>query len=69
MTTEDILEEIVGEIRDEFDTEEVLEIQKINKNHYILQSRVLIEEVNDLLGLDIAFFIKLLYDHSDFFIN
>jgi CBS domain containing-hemolysin-like protein len=53
VTTEDILEEIVGEIRDEFDTEEVLEIQKLSENHYILQSRVLIEEVNDLLGLDI----------------
>ncbi|MBT2259380.1 hemolysin family protein [Priestia megaterium] len=53
VTTEDILEEIVGEIRDEFDAEEVLEIQKISENHYILQSRVLIEEVNDLLGLDI----------------
>jgi CBS domain containing-hemolysin-like protein len=53
VTTEDILEEIVGEIRDEFDAEEVLEIQKLSENHYILQSRVLIEEVNDLLGLDI----------------
>ncbi|RDZ05022.1 hypothetical protein C3744_30100 [Priestia megaterium] len=53
VTTEDILEEIVGEIRDEFDTEEVLEIQKLNEDHYILQSRVLIEDVNDLLGLEI----------------
>ncbi|WP_377520269.1 transporter associated domain-containing protein [Priestia megaterium] len=53
MTTEDNLKEIIGKIRDEFGIEEVLEIQRINVNYYILQLRVLIEEVNDLLGLDI----------------
>jgi len=38
VATEDNLEEIVGEIRDKFDIEEVLEIQKITENHYILQN-------------------------------
>ncbi|MFC3886001.1 transporter associated domain-containing protein, partial [Bacillus songklensis] len=52
-TVEDILEEIVGEIRDEFDVDEIPEIQKIKENHYIFDSKVLIDEVNDLLGTKI----------------
>ncbi|MCM3668203.1 hemolysin family protein [Mesobacillus maritimus] len=50
VTVEDILEEIVGEIRDEFDEDEVPEIRKVSDNHYILDSKVLIEDVNLLLG-------------------
>ncbi|MGJ7910213.1 hemolysin family protein [Neobacillus sp. LXY-1] len=50
VTIEDILEEIVGEIRDEFDMDELPLIQKTNENHYILDGKVLISEVNDLLG-------------------
>jgi CBS domain containing-hemolysin-like protein len=50
VTVEDILEEIVGEIRDEFDTDEVPLIRKIGDNHYLLDAKVLIEDVNDLLG-------------------
>lgn len=53
VTVEDILEEIVGEIRDEFDADEVPEVQKVKENHYIFDSKVLIDEVNDLLGTDI----------------
>ena len=50
VTVEDILEEIVGEIRDEFDLDELPLIQKIADNHFILDGKVLISEVNDLLG-------------------
>jgi CBS domain containing-hemolysin-like protein len=53
VTVEDILEEIVGEIRDEFDTDELPLIQKKGDGHYILDGKVLIEEVNDLLGTTI----------------
>jgi CBS domain containing-hemolysin-like protein len=53
VTVEDILEEIVGEIRDEFDMDEVPMIQKINDEHYIIDAKVLVSEVNDLLGLEI----------------
>ena len=53
VTVEDILEEIVGDIHDEFDTDELPTVQKIKENHYILDSKVLIEEVNDLLEIDI----------------
>jgi len=50
VTVEDILEEIVGEIRDEFDEDEIPEIRRINDGHYILDGKLLIEDVNNLLG-------------------
>lgn len=52
VTVEDILEEIVGEIRDEFDEDELPSIEKVNENHYIFDSKLLIDEVNDLLGTE-----------------
>ncbi|MFD0051972.1 hemolysin family protein [Actinomycetes bacterium NPDC127524] len=54
VTVEDILEEIVGEIRDEFDADEVPEINKINDNKSIVDGKVLIEDINDLFGLDLV---------------
>lgn len=53
VTVEDILEEIVGEIRDEFDGDEVADIQKILEGHYIFSSKVLIEDVNDTLAIQL----------------
>ncbi|WP_394233280.1 hemolysin family protein [Niallia oryzisoli] len=53
VTVEDIIEEIVGEIRDEFDTDEIPEIRKLEDDHFIIDSKVLVSEVNDLLGIDI----------------
>jgi CBS domain containing-hemolysin-like protein len=53
ITMEDILEEIVGEIRDEFDADEVKEIEKIDDTKYIFDGKVLLNEVNDLLGTNL----------------
>lgn len=53
VTVEDILEEIVGEIQDEFDVDETPMIQKIDDTHTIIDGKVLISEVNDLFGLSI----------------
>ena len=53
VTMEDMIEEIVGEIRDEFDSDEIPEIRKIEEGHYILDAKLLISEVNDLLGIHI----------------
>ncbi|MGF9965932.1 hemolysin family protein [Bacillus rhizoplanae] len=53
VTVEDILEEIVGDIQDEFDTDEKPEIQRISETKIILEGKVLVSEVNALLGLSI----------------
>lgn len=54
VTVEDILEEIVGEIRDEFDSDELPFVQKSGENHYILDAKLLISEANDLLGTSLS---------------
>lgn len=53
VTIEDILEEIVGEIRDEFDEEEKPEIEKLDNDKLIVDGKVLISQVNDLLNVDL----------------
>ncbi|MGN4604512.1 hemolysin family protein [Bacillus cereus group sp. MYBK81-2] len=53
VTVEDILEEIVGDIQDEFDTDEQPEIQQVSETKTILEGKVLVSEVNTLLDLTI----------------
>lgn len=53
VTVEDILEEIVGEIRDEFDQDERPLIQKIDEGHYVFDAKTLVEDVNDTLAIDL----------------
>jgi putative hemolysin len=49
---EDIIEEIFGEIDDEYDTEDLREI-KINDSQYILSGRLQVEYLNEKYKLDI----------------
>ncbi|MBN1499073.1 MAG: HlyC/CorC family transporter [Spirochaetes bacterium] len=53
ITMEDILEEIVGDINDEFDENELPEIIQINKNSYDIDSRMTIDDLNMKLELDL----------------
>lgn len=52
LTMEDILEELVGEIRDEFDADEVDEIRKTGENEFTINSRVMLEEIEDRFGIE-----------------
>lgn len=48
---EDIIEQIVGDIQDEFDNESE-DIQKISENCYLLNARIPIKELNEKFNLD-----------------
>jgi CBS domain containing-hemolysin-like protein len=50
VTLEDIVEEIVGEIQDEYDQTEELPYQMVREGEYIVQGRVDLGEFNELLG-------------------
>lgn len=52
LTMEDILEEIVGEIRDEFDDDEVNDIVKITDSRYQINGRVLLDDLQDQLDIE-----------------
>lgn len=52
VTIEDILEEIVGEIRDELDFEEP-RIRKIGRNKFEVDGQTHIDEVNETIGINI----------------
>jgi CBS domain containing-hemolysin-like protein len=52
VTLEDIMEEIVGEIQDEFD-EERPGIEKVGEDEYSIDGLMLIDEINDQFGLNV----------------
>jgi putative hemolysin len=54
VTIEDIIEEIVGPIQDEYDVGEEDEIQFLSPNEVVLDGRVSVDDVNELLKLELA---------------
>lgn len=54
VTLEDLLEEIVGEIRDEYDGSEAELIQKISDYEYIVEGSSKLEDLQDQIGLELA---------------
>jgi CBS domain containing-hemolysin-like protein len=53
VTIEDILEELVGEITDEYEQPEPEPIRRINEQVVEVDSKVHVDEINELLGLEI----------------
>lgn len=51
VTIEDLMEELVGEIYDEFENSEQSEIIKLAEGEYLINGRVLLDDVSDLLGV------------------
>lgn len=50
ITLEDLLEEIVGEIRDEYDADEEELIQEIKNHIYLVEGSMKLDDINDELG-------------------
>ncbi|MDD2521964.1 MAG: hemolysin family protein [Anaerolineaceae bacterium] len=54
VTLEDIVEEIVGEIRDEYDQGEVQLYEELPEGGYLIQGRATIDEFNEITGLNLS---------------
>lgn len=53
ITLEDILEEIVGDLKDEFDEEENLVVRQVGDNEYIVEGSINLDDFNEELGTEI----------------
>jgi putative hemolysin len=51
VTIEDLVEEIVGEIQDEYDPDEEAEYEKISDDEYLFDASIHIDDVNELLDV------------------
>jgi len=54
ITLEDLLEEIVGEIRDEYDDDEEDILEKVDDNTYMIDATTNLDDLNDMLGTNIV---------------
>ncbi len=53
VTMEDVVEEIVGEIRDEYDTEEA-QITEVGPKEFLVSGGAKVEEIEDMLGAELS---------------
>lgn len=56
VTLEDIMEEIIGEIRDEFDTDVEIDYIRLDDENYIFEGKTLLHDICKILGLKNNFF-------------
>lgn len=54
ITLEDLLEEIVGEIRDEYDYDEKDQIEKISDKEYVIAGMTKLDDFNELVGTHLS---------------
>jgi CBS domain containing-hemolysin-like protein len=52
VTLEDIMEEVIGDIKDEYDEEKELDYVKIAENNYIFEGKILINDMCRVIGTD-----------------
>lgn len=53
ITLEDLLEELVGEIRDEYDEDEKELIQNVSEGCYLIEGSMSLSDINDTIGTDL----------------
>ena len=53
ITMEDMIEELVGEIRDEYDADEEELIQEMNDGQYLVEGQMKLDDINDALDIDL----------------
>ncbi|MFB4212589.1 hemolysin family protein [Shouchella sp. JSM 1781072] len=51
VTMEEVIEELVGEIRDEFDMDEESDIEQVGTDEYVINGRVLLDDLEEQFGL------------------
>lgn len=56
VTLEDIMEEVIGEIRDEFDDDVELEYRKLDDYNYLFEGKTLLNDVCRVIGVDTTTF-------------
>ena len=56
VTLEDIMEEIIGEIKDEFDDEKEVVFQKLDDKNFIFEGKSLLNDVCRIIGIDTTTF-------------
>jgi len=56
VTLEDVLEEIIGEIQDEFDDTQELDYTKIDDNNYLFEGKTMLNDVCRIIGTDTTTF-------------
>lgn len=54
ITLEDLLEEIVGEIRDEFDADEEENIKELGEREYLVVASMKLDDINDAIGTELV---------------
>lgn len=50
VTLEDIIEEIIGEIQDEYDASEELPMQQVGEGEYLFRGRIDLDDFNEVMG-------------------